>query len=247
MAEASEEKQLVQQLNEYLTEMVEVVFKYEGTLDKFIGDAVMAVWGNAVPRPLEEDAQNAVFTALAMKRSLAKLNLVWKSRGIKELAIGIGINHGQAIVGNFGSPQKMDPTVIGDAVNTASRLEGLTKKFHQELLIGETMAPLVRDRFILRTVGLLQPKGKTVPAEVYAVISERTSDADAKLEAWLAEYEAGVKLYRKREFAAAREKFERCLAGQADYLCELYIKECQALIQNPPDADWNGVFVMTEK
>ncbi len=134
LTEGSDSAQLVRQLNEYFAEMVQNVFGFQGTLDKFIGDAVMAVWGNIVTQGPEKDAQNAVSTALAMKRSLVKLNTDWKSRGMKTLAFGIGINHGEAIVGNLGSTEKMELTVIGDAVNTASRLEGLTKKFHLDLL-----------------------------------------------------------------------------------------------------------------
>ncbi len=239
---------LVKQLNEYFAEMVKHVFQFEGTLDKFIGDAVMAVWGNIITKGAELDAQHAVATALAMKRSLPKLNADWKSRGMQELAFGIGINHGEAIVGNLGSTEKMEVTVIGDAVNTASRLEGLTKKFHLDLLLGESMGPLVRERFLLRTVGLIQPKGKTVPAEVYTVLGERGVDVDATLETWLAQYEAAVKLYRARAFTEATQQFENCLREKpVDYLCEMYVTECAELLKNPPDEKWNGVFVMTEK
>ena len=238
----------MKQLNEYFAEMTQHVFKLEGTLDKFIGDCVMAVWGNLLSQGTEKDAQNAVLTALAMKRSLVKLNEDWKKRGMPELAFGIGINHGQAIVGNLGSNEKMELTVIGDAVNTASRLEGLTKRFHQYLLLGESMGPLVREQFLLQTVGLLQPKGKTVPAEVYTVLGERGPKVDGALEKWLADYESAVKLFRKRDFETAKKRFERCLRDRpGDYLCGMYLQECDGLMHNPPDEKWNGVFVMTEK
>jgi adenylate cyclase len=248
LTEGSDSAQLVRQLNEYFAEMVQNVFGFQGTLDKFIGDAVMAVWGNILTQGPEKDAQNAVSTALAMKRSLVKLNADWKNRGMKELAFGIGINHGEAIVGNLGSTEKMELTVIGDAVNTASRLEGLTKKFHVDLLLGPDMGALVRDKFILRTVGLIQPKGKTVGVEVYTVMGERGADADEKMEAWLAGYETGVKLYRAQKFMEAIEWFKRCLEDKpGDYLSQMYIKECEGLLNNPPDTHWNGVFIMTEK
>ncbi len=249
LTEGSDSAQLVRQLNEYFAEMVQNVFSFQGTLDKFIGDAVMAVWGNIVTQGPEKDAQHAVSTALAMKRSLIKLNADWKSRGMKELAFGIGINHGEAIVGNLGSAEKMELTVIGDAVNTASRLEGLTKKFHLDLLLGQEMGALVRDKFILRTVGLIQPKGKTVGVEVYTVIAERGVDAaDPKMAAWLVEYEGGVKLYRERKFMDAIDTFRNCLKEKpVDYLCQMYIQECEEMMQEPPDEKWNGVFIMTEK
>src|SRR5262249_17483681 len=147
--------------------------------DKFIGDAVMAVWGNMVTKGPETDAQNAVAAALAMKRSLARLNEDWRKRGIRELALGIGVNFGDAVVGNMGSTEKMELTVIGDAVNTASRLEGLTKRYHLDLLIGEAVAPLVRERFVLQTVDYVQVKGKTRPTEVFTVAGERNPGLDA--------------------------------------------------------------------
>ncbi|HEX3798374.1 MAG TPA: adenylate/guanylate cyclase domain-containing protein [Verrucomicrobiae bacterium] len=248
LTEGADSAALVRQLNEYFAEMVKDVFSSQGTLDKFIGDAVMAVWGNIVTQGPEKDAQHAVSTALAMKRSLVKLNADWEKRGMIKLAFGIGINHGEAIVANMGSMEKMELTVIGDTVNTASRLEGLTKKFHVDLLLGPEMGRLVRDKFILRTVGLIQPKGKTVGVEVYTVMGERGTAADEKIEAWLAGYETAVKLYRAQKFMEGIEWFKRCLEDHADdYLSQMYIKECEELLKNPPDAHWNGVFVMTEK
>jgi adenylate cyclase len=248
MTENSDSALLVKQLNEYLEAMVQQAFKFEGTLDKFIGDAVMVVWGNITTKGEAADAQLAVATALAMKQSLAKLNADWTSRGLPALAIGIGINHGEAICGEMGSAQKMEITVIGDAVNTASRLEGLTKAVHQDLLIGESMAALVGERFVLRTVGLIQPKGKNKPVEVFTALRERSEIVDPKETAWLAQYEAAIKLFRQRAFADALQLFEKCLAAQPDdYLCAMYIEECAELLIHPPEEQWNGTFVMTEK
>lgn len=247
LAESADSSQLVKQLNEYFEEMTRHVFQFEGTLDKFIGDAVMAVWGNIESRGPEIDAQHAVSTALAMIQSLAKLNLDWKKRGMLELHLGIGINHGEVIAGNLGSESKMDATVIGDAVNLASRLEGLTKYFHVELLIGETVAPLVREKFLLRTVGLIQPKGKTKPIEVFTVLGEKGAINPAAMD-WFAEYEEAVKLYRRRAFEEALKHFELCRGKHPDdYLASRYCAECEALLKHPADEHWNGVFVMSEK
>jgi len=248
LTEGADSAQLVKQLNEYFTAMVGHVFEKQGTLDKFIGDAVMAVWGNIVSAGPAQDAQNAVATALAMKRSLIELNKDWKARGMPELAFGIGINHGEAIVGNLGSSEKMELTVIGDAVNLASRLEGLTKEYHLDLLLGETMAPLVQDRFLLRTVDYVQVKGKTKPVTVYTVIGERNDNILQTTGAWLPDYEEGLRLYRQRDFAAALQRFETCLlTAPDDDLCAIYRQRCKALLADPPDANWNGVYVMTKK
>ncbi len=248
LTEGADSAQLVKQLNEYFTAMVGHVFANQGTLDKFIGDAVMAVWGNIVSAGSARDAQNAVATALAMKRSLIELNKDWKARGMTELAFGIGINHGEAIVGNLGSSEKMELTVIGDAVNLASRLEGLTKEYQLDLLIGETMAPLVQERFLLRTVDYVQVKGKTKPVTVYTVIGERNDITIQSTGAWLPDYEEGLRLYRQRDFTAALQRFETCLQSNPDdTLCTIYRKRCQALLTDPPDPAWNGVYVMTKK
>ncbi|HWC60881.1 MAG TPA: adenylate/guanylate cyclase domain-containing protein [Verrucomicrobiae bacterium] len=247
MTESADPAALVKQLNEYLQEMVKIVFEHGGSLDKFIGDAVMAVWGNIKSGGPEHDARNAVATALAMHKALGRLNADWKSRGIKELAIGIGINHGEAIVGEMGSTEKVEFTAIGDPVNLASRLEGLTKEYHLSLLLGEKMAPYVGNTYILRTVDYVQVKGKTKPVDVFTVMGDGAAQT-VSMPVWLARYEDGVKLYRERKFSEAAEEFQECLRKQPDdYLSSMYLKRCQALIDYPPDDSWNGVFVMTKK
>jgi adenylate cyclase len=249
LTESADSAGLVKQLNEYFQEMVGAVFVHHGTLDKFIGDAVMAVWGNIDigGQGQKEGARRAVATALAMKRSLRKLNEDWKARGMLELAFGIGINHGEVIFGNLGCQEKMDPTVIGDAVNLASRLEGLTKEYHLDLLLGEQMAPFVGDTYILRTVDFVAVKGKTKPVDVFTVMGDGAAQT-VSMPVWLARYEDGVRLYRERKFSEAAAEFQECLRKQPDdYLSSMYLKRCQALIDNPPDESWNGVFVMTKK
>ena len=247
LTESADSAALVKQLNEYFEEMVSLVFAHQGSLDKFIGDAVMAVWGNIVSHGAAQDAQNAVATALAMKRSLKRLNEDWKARGMLELAFGIGLNHGEVIVGNLGSSEKMELTVIGDAVNLASRLESMTKQYHLDLLLGESMAKLVGDQYILRTVDCVQAAGKTKGVDVFTVMGEGAGQT-VSLPLWLARYEEGVRLYRNRKFQAAAALFEEChRRDPEDYLSEMYLKRCTALIENPPDESWNGVFVMTKK
>src|SRR5207237_503548 len=157
----------------------------------------------------------------------------WKSRGMLDLQIGIGVNHGEAIVGNLGCEAKMEVSLIGDAVNTASRLEGITKEYHLDLIIGESVEPFVRDAFLVRTVGLNRPKGKTKPLELFTVLDERMSDAPPP--AWLEAHEQGVKLFREREFSAAAACFEAALRDvPGDWLCEEYLAECHAFIVEPP-------------
>jgi adenylate cyclase len=247
MTESADPHALVKQLREYFEEMVRLVFEHNGSLDKFIGDAVMAVWGNIKSYGPEQDARNAVAAALAMNKALLNLNADWKARGIKELAIGIGINYGEAIVGEMGSSEKVEFTAIGDPVNLASRLEGLTKEYHLDLLLGETVAPLVSGKYILRTVDYVQVKGKTKPVDVFTVVGERAAQTDSP-PVWLARYEEGIRRYRKRAFAGAAAAFQESLRQQPDdYLSSMYLKRCQSLIENPPGDSWDGVFVMTKK
>ena len=247
LTENADSAQLVKQLNEYFEEMVRLVFAHHGSLDKFIGDAVMAVWGNIVSTSAALDARHAVATALAMRKSLEQLNADWRARGVTELHIGIGLNHGEVIVGNLGSTEKMELTVIGDAVNLASRLEGLTKEYHLDLLLGENVAKLVGDTYLLRLVDCVQVKGKTKPVDVFTVMGEGAGQT-VSLPLWLARYEEGVCRYRQREFAGAAKLFEESLSRQPeDYLCAMYLARCRALLENPPGDGWNGVFVMTKK
>jgi adenylate cyclase len=238
--------QLVAQLNEYFDHMVNIVFANRGTLDKFIGDAVMAQWGGITTSGEKEDAVNAVRAAVQMRAELVDLNKVWIEQGRLDLKIGIGINHGEAIVGNLGSEAKSEISLIGDAVNTASRFEGMTKQYHVDLIIGENVAALVRDRFIIRTIAQSQPKGTLKPIEIFTVLRERTNGSAEP--AWLASYEEGVTLYRGREFAKAAERFESVLTNiPNDWLCESYLAESRKLAANPPPPDWSPVDVLTSK
>lgn len=246
ITESGDAQGLVTQLNEYFHEMVNLVFENHGTLDKFIGDAVMAQWGGIYSEGVQTDAIHAVRTAVQMRKSLVRLNQRWKASGKLQLQFGIGINHGEAIVGNLGCDAKMEVSLIGDAVNTASRFEGMTKEFHVDLLIGETVERHIRAAFIIRPVVLSLPKGKTHPVEIFTVIDERCEGVNPPN--WLRDYLEGVRLYRTRQFAEAITCFESVLAMYPeDWLSREYIEWCRDYIETPPDESWNGVYVMTKK
>jgi adenylate cyclase len=245
LTESADAAKLVEQLNEYFTEMVRIVFEHSGTLDKFIGDAVMAHWGSIKTAGLETDARRAVSTALGMRRALAMLNSGWRTRGMVELHFGIGINHGEAIVGNLGSEEKKEVSAIGDAVNLASRLEGVTKPYHIDLVIGELVAPFVAEHFVLRSVDLITVKGKTKPVEVFTVLGERPEDAEP---AWLATHEEAMKLYRAGRFTEAAARWREVLTQcPEDGIAALFIERCEELAKNPPEEPWAGVFEMKTK
>ncbi|MGI8482116.1 MAG: CHASE2 domain-containing protein, partial [Chthoniobacterales bacterium] len=248
MTERADPETLVRQLNEYLTEMVAVVFENGGTLDKFIGDAVMAVWGNVRSRGVAGDAKAAACAALGMREALRRLNRKWRTEGRPELQSGIGINQGDVLMGNIGSQDRMDPTVIGDSVNLASRLEALTRIYHVDILVGPTAGELIREDFHLQTVGRVQVRGKTDPVEIFALISAKTGPVDAKLTDAMQTYESGIQSFRGRDFTHARTQFSSFLEQYPDdELAKLYLARSLEYEKQPPKEEWNAVEVITPK
>ena len=248
LSEKADPEALVKQLNEYLTQMTAVVFENGGTLDKFIGDAIMCVWGNVKSFGVAEDARHAARTALGMRRALEKLNQGWRAEGRMGLGMGIGINQGEVIVGNIGSHERMDPTVIGDSVNLASRLEGLTRIYGVDILIGPTATEFVRDEFHLKSIARVQVKGKSEPVDVSTLIGSRNEDVDPELLKWLEAYEEGILKFRQRDFNQAKILFSRFLEFYPDdFLAKTYLERTLEYEQQPPDEAWNAVEVFKKK
>ncbi len=160
---------LVAQLNEYLSAMVACVFRHGGTLDKFVGDAVMAVWGNVKSEGVRNDAANAVRAALEMRSELERLNGSWRERGLPELRAGMAVNHGDVVVGNIGSPQRMEFTVIGDVVNICWKLQELTKELGVDLIVTKNVSVLLVEHFELQHFGQVEVRGLSEPQDVCAV------------------------------------------------------------------------------
>jgi adenylate cyclase len=248
MTESADPEKLVAQLNEYLSRMTTAVFENNGTLDKFIGDAVMAVWGNVSSRGAAEDAKSCTRAALSMRRELRSLNEKWAGEGIAPFQIGVGINHGDVVGGNIGSQEKADPTVIGDAVNLASRLEALTRTYSVDILVGARAAELIRDEFDLRSVALVQVKGKTQPVEIFTLIGAKNDRADEEFSNRLETYEAGFRKFRERDFTQAKILFSQFLEFYpGDVLAKMYLERALEYERQPPDAAWNAVEVFKKK
>ena len=206
----------------------------------------MSAWGDTHSEGINIDAKRAVTAALQMRPALAKLNDAWKNNPDRQkYSIGIGVNHGEVIVGNIGHPQRMEFTVLGDGVNLAARLESATKQFHTDILVGEQAEKLTREHFVYRTVDLMTVKGKTKPVEVFNLVSDRSLPPPA----WLATYHEAIKLYRGRKFAEAAARFDdaRKEIGAEDFLCTMYRLRCAAYQQKPPPEDWDGSFTLEEK
>jgi len=226
--------------------MVDILFEYGGILDKYIGDAIMAVFG--APFPSGHDADNALHAAVDMMRALVRFNIKRDSENKQTLDIGIGLNTAEVVIGNIGSERRMDYTVIGDGVNLASRLEGANKAYGSNILISQGTMDELQDDFILRPVDLLRVKGKTEPVAIHEVLDHHTDESFPHLEMSLSHYNKGYELYQKRDFEQALLSFEKCRElNPADKTAELYCDRCSHFIEMPPEADWDGVWTMTSK
>jgi len=230
--------QVVALLHEYLTPMTRLITEHSGTLDKFIGDAVMAFWN--APLDVPGHPRQAMLTALAMLRELDELNKGFKARYGFGIDIGVGVHCGSVRVGNFGSEDLFDYTIIGDNVNLCSRLEGLTKYYHQRLLATQAMRDGAGEGFTWQEVDRVLVKGKHEPVTIYTL---RTDAPEGELERW----ESGLALYRAGSFGEALLAFEALDKDFDGELYALFAGRCRQLLATPPGPDWAGVFEHTTK
>ena len=236
---------LVGLLNEYMTAMTEVVFRHDGVLDKYIGDAIMVFWN--APMNQADHAARACATALDMVERLAELQADWRRRGVPPLELGIGVNTGPMVVGNMGSRQRLAYTVLGDTVNVASRLEGLSKEYSTRSVIGTATREAAGPGFVFRFLDLVVVVGQDEPLAVYEVVG-RADAVDPERLAFLADFQRGIELYRSAPGPRCTIIFADLLArAPDDGPSALYLRRAIELAANPPPADWNGVFVATTK
>lgn len=239
--------EIVSLLNQYFETMVEAVFNYEGTLDKFIGDALMAVFG--APLPLTENhAWRAVQAALDMRHRLKEFNARRIVQEQPQIKIGIGISSGEVVSGNIGSRKRMDYTVIGDGVNLSSRLEGTTKEYGCDIIISEFTYRLCSDRVIVRELDKIRVKGKHQAVKIYELIGDRNTSLDAETQEFLSHYHAGRAAYSSRNFAQALICFEAAKRIRPrDSALGIHIKRCNKYLRKPPGESWSGVWKMVDK
>lgn len=239
MSEGLKPEELVLLLNDYLTEMTQVIFRHEGTLDKYIGDAIMAIYG--APLAQADHPLRACQSALEMMEALKTLRERWEPRGLPRLDIGIGINSGEMVVGNMGSERRFDYTVMGDNVNLASRLEGLNKHYGTHILISESTASCLQERILCRELDLVRVKGKSRPVRIYEVLGLREEMADDS--SWLELFALGLRLYREQHWEKAAGCFSEILRIlPQDGPSKLYLERCRTLQLRPPSAPWEGVY-----
>ena len=244
MSESLGAREMVSMLNDYFSEMVEVVSTRHGMLDKYIGDAIMAVFGTPFPGP--EDADNAVRAAIEMMEKLRVFNRSRALRGLSPIDIRLGINTGEVVAGNIGSPKRVDYTVIGDSVNLASRLEGANKFYGTCILISQNTYQALKDQYPVRELDLIRVKGRGEPVAVYQVLEIGEDAKDAGVACDL--FAAGLASYRAREWSEAAHCFREALAACAeDNPSRLFLDRSEHYLATPPDDAWDGVWSLTEK
>jgi len=239
-------QETVKLLNDYFGQMVDILFEHGGILDKYIGDAIMAVFGAPFAAP--EDAENAVKAAVGMLRAMRRFNEQRFGAGREPIMMGVGINTDEVLSGNIGSLKRMDYTVIGDGVNLASRLESANKTYGTQLLVSELTVRDLREPHLLREVDRIRVKGKTRPVAVHEVLDHFGEGTPARDPAALESFRAGLEEYRSCNWQRARNAFAETLRlNPHDGLSRLYIERSSYFAANPPLEDWDGVWVMKEK
>jgi adenylate cyclase len=243
VAEGLEPEALVALLNEYLTEMTDIILDAGGTLDKYVGDAIVAFWNAPLDQP--DHALRACRAALRCRSRLEELGPAFGARLGRTIGMRIGINSGPAVVGNMGSGRRFDYTAMGDTVNLASRLEGACKQYGIGLLVGEETFGRVRDELAGREVDLIRVVGKARPVRVFEVLGERRFRTEAELEKDAA-FRAALEAYRARDWARAASSFA-VLADEGDPVAGVYARRTAGLGADPPPVDWDGVFELKMK
>jgi len=235
---------LVELLNEYLSAMTEIIFQNWGTLDKYIGDAIMAFWG--APYPQADHALRACRTALQMLDRLQELQTRWAEHGRPRIDIGVGINTGAMLVGNMGSSRRFNFTVMGDNVNLASRLEGINKQFGTRLIVSEATLAEVREEMVARELDLIRVKGKLKPVRIYELLG--TIDQQERFQDLTERFQNGLAAYRSGNWDQACGVFDDLLALYPhDAPTQILRERCRHLAEQPPEGEWDGVYVMKTK
>jgi class 3 adenylate cyclase len=263
ISEHSNAQDVVDFLNGYFSKMGGQIISEGGHIDKFIGDAIMAVFGAF--GNMENSPENAVRAAVKMIAALDRMNTSGLEVSRNKMEIGIGINYGECILGNIGFQRKMDYTIIGDTVNLASRIESLTKLYKHPLIVSEYVNNATKDKFLLRKIDNVRVKGKEKPVGIFAVYSGFTGADANKLRSGeisslpvvpsllvnretLVNYNKGLQVFYMREWKLAQEYFKKSLETNGnDFLSQIYLKRSVEFAQNPPPDDWDGVVTLTMK
>jgi adenylate cyclase len=246
LAESMTARETVKMLNEYFTEMVEIVFAFGGILDKYIGDAIMAIFG--APIESADDASHALKVANEMIRVLRRLNRKRKTSGLDPIEIGVGLATGEVLAGSIGSEKRLEYTVIGDSVNLASRLESATKHYGASILMDAVTVNNIKEPGLLRRVDLIRVKGKLKPTKVFESLAHHDEETFPRVRDVLHLYNDGLEQFGARDWTRALDCFAGVLAlNPLDGPSKVYINRCRYYVANPPPDDWDGVWAMEQK
>lgn len=254
-SEVLEPEKMVALMNEYLTEMTDILLNHKGTLDKYIGDMIVAFYG--APVPLENHEYHACKTALEMEKRLSELRKKWATEGgwpdiVHQIRHRVGINSGKMVTGNMGSSMRMNYTMMGDTVNLAARLEPAAKQYGIYILVAEKSYDVVKDKFEWRFIDTVRVKGKKNPVKIYELLANK-DELNSQNTRLIEIFNEAMGLYQNQDWEVALKRFH-----QAENLEEsfpfrpttpsaVYIERCEYFMKDPPGKDWNGVWVMTKK
>lgn len=241
ISESLSPEDLVNLLNSYLSAMTDIILFYQGTLDKYEGDAIIAFWNAPLDQP--DHALRACQAAVECQTRLASLRPQFKSHFGKDLSMRIGINSGPAVVGNMGSISRFDYTAIGDTVNLASRLEGACKQYNVPVLIGEKTYEMVKDHMIVREIDVIRVLGREKPIRIYEVVGRKEEVSSSQSER-ISCFHQALKAYRNQEWGEALTLFQK---DESDRVTEIYIERCKRFRKSPPPGDWDGVYDLKTK
>jgi adenylate cyclase len=234
---------LIHLLNEYFSTMTDIILDSKGTVDKYIGDAIMAFWG--APLPLAHHAWKACQAALAMQEAIPALQEVWRERRLPPLDNRLGIHTGSAIVGNVGSRDRFNYTVMGDAVNLASRLEGVNKIYGTNIIVSESTFQKTGGEFLFREIDLVQVKGRLQPVTIYELLGRQEDQAKF---GWVETFAAALQSYRRGQWDLAAQRFREVLEDRPQdppSLC--FQKRLKYFQKHPPSPDWRGIYSLNSK
>ena len=237
--------ELVNALNDYLTSMCSIIVDLEGTVDKFEGDAIIAFWG--APAVRAEHAKLSCFASIDMQRAIIEISERFVKEGRPHISVRMGVNTGPMVVGNMGSVQRMDYTIMGDTVNLASRLEGANKAYGSDIMITDATYRACEDHVDVRELDLLRVVGKQEAVQVYQLMERKgqTSGAQADM---VVEFEKALAKYRAFDFEQAIVGYKKCLElVPDDGPSRIFLNRCESYLVSPPPQDWDGVFTLTEK
>jgi adenylate cyclase len=246
IAEEVDPDELTPHICDYFDALSQIIALNNGTIDKYIGDAIMAFWG--APQHIEDPAIYAARTALRCITRSNELNKQWQAKGKPVLYTRIGIHLGEAIVGNFGSTERINYTAVGDATNIASRLEGINKLYGTQIIVSDSVYNNIKDYFVLRLIDRVAIKGKQEHTEIYELIAETRNEISYDIEIYIAIFAKGFSAYRNKNWDEAIQYFKKCLEiYPKDTVAPVFLNRCLHFKTQPPAAGWDGIWQLNEK